>query len=279
MPNTRMKAWLTRPGGLASELAAARGTLSMRQMASALGPGWTSSKVSKLENGDQLITDSELSAWIAATQADEAVRERWFELLAEAQQKRSLFRRRRPPVGDSEHLPEALEREAGHITVISPYAIPELLQTKEYAGRLADEHAAADFVAAWKRVAARQAYLTESEKTFDFLIPEAALRMVPGSTEVMAGQLDRLISAGAMGNVNVRVLALLTPLPTFPLPGSVAMYDDEVLIDDGVEARHYTGSDAEAIADRLNVLWESAATGQAARSLILAAVADLSEAF
>lgn len=273
MTNTRLKAWLTRSGGLSAELAAVRGGLSMRQLATRLGGGWNSSKVSKIENGDQLISADDLAAWVTAAGADEGTHRHLRELLDEALAKRATFRRRRPPtVSAAEQLPDALEASAGHIRVVGPYALPDLLQTKEYAEALRPGLPPEKFRQEWEQIQARQARLTDPLTTFDFLIPEASLRMVPEKVQVMSGQLDRLISASSMGNVNVRVVPLLAPLPTFPLPGAVTICDDEALVRDGVEQRHYTGAAAKLVTDWLDILWAAALKGEDARARIIAAV-------
>src|SRR5687767_9290775 len=81
-----MDDWLTEPGGLATRLRDLRKSAGFTgdRMAAALGPGWTQSRISKIETGKQLPTDDDLRAWAAAVGADKSTLDDLRELLAEA---------------------------------------------------------------------------------------------------------------------------------------------------------------------------------------------------
>jgi len=272
MTNSRMKAWLTRdPGGLSTELAAARGGHSTRKFADILGPGWSSSKISKLENGEQLITGPDLDAWANATNATQATRKRWLAMLSEAEIKRAQFRRH-GGASPTVQRNEGLEGDAAYIRVYAPDLIPDLLQTDGYAAEVA-RLAGTEL----DRVSLhhRQRALTDTDRDLRFLLGEAVLRTVLGETSVMAAQLDRLVSASAMSNVQIAVLPLASPLAALPLPGPVTILDEDAVIDDGVKARHYSGAEAAGVGVRLDRLWAAALHGDGARERILAAVANL----
>lgn len=281
MANDRMRAWLTRPGGLASELVTARGALSMRQLAAKLGEGWGSSRISKLEHGQQLPSAEDLDAIASGLNLDAATRAAWRALLDEANGKRASFaRRRHMTTGSADNLALMLEAEAGYIRAVSPSVIPELLRTADYAAEVAAIVGSPGFDSAHKvkEITERQRILTDLEKAFQFVITEAALRTIPGRASVMAGQLDRLISASAMGNVQIGVLPQMEPISALPSAGAVTIYDVDAVVDDGFEQRHYADTEANRIIEWMDDLWSAALHGEAARRRILEVSADLAEA-
>lgn len=276
MANDRMRAWLTRPGGLAAELVAARGSLSMRQLADLVGQGWGSAKISKLEHGQQLPTDGDLDAIAAALMVDKEQRQAWQKLLIEALGKRASFSKRRPiTTGGPDNLTLTLEADAGFIRATGPYLLPDLLQTKEYAYHALRSIYVGGMDAGTiaKQIIDRQEILSDLERAFQFVIPESALRTLPAGPSIMAGQYDRLISAATMRNVQVAILPLNADV--IPLYGAVTVYDSDAVIDDGIELRHYGPAESGRIVERMDELWEAALRGDEARKLILAAAADL----
>jgi transcriptional regulator with XRE-family HTH domain len=273
MTNTRMSAWLTRdPGGLSTELAGARGGHSTRDFAKLLGAGWSSSKISKIENGDQLITAADLEAWAEATGVSEETRTQWRDLLEDAARKRAAFRRHRGGSSTAPAVTEGLESAAAYIRVFAPTLIPDLLQTDGYATELA--RLAGDEVDR-EALHVRQEVLTTEGRDLRFLIGEAALRTIVGGAAVMSVQLDRLVSAASRHGVKVAVLPLMTTLTALPTLAPVTSYDDETVVDDGVKARHYAGRDAEALTTQLDRLWAASLQGEAARAVILDVIAEL----
>jgi transcriptional regulator with XRE-family HTH domain len=58
--------WLNQPGGLTERLRALRHTSGLTQAELATRLGWTRTKVPKLENGQQMPTKDDLSAWATA---------------------------------------------------------------------------------------------------------------------------------------------------------------------------------------------------------------------
>jgi len=278
MANDRMRAWLTRPGGLASELVAARGALSMRQLAAKLGDGWGSSRISKLEHGQQLPSADDLDAIASQLEVSTETREFWHRLLDEANGKRAAFARRREAVIREEgNLVDLLEAEASHIRVADPGAVPDLLRTADYAAELTALLGAPGFDAAHRTrgILERQRILADLDKAFQFVIPESALRTIPGQASVMAGQLDRLVSASTMTNVQVGVLPQMEPIKAWPPRAAVFVYDSDVVVDDGFEQRHYAGTDATRIMRRVDELWGATLRGNEARRRILDVAQDL----
>lgn len=274
MKNPRMQAWLTRPDGLGTKLRTARAGLSMRDLATALGGQWTSSKVSKIETGQQLPTEREVDQWATATKATSSQRKEWQRLLQEALSMRSTFWRRTSTRDQSGAAVNQLESVAALTRVVQPNTIPELLQTEQYARAVGAPTKTPDELdTAVVDLLQRQEILRDGLKRFEFLIGEAALRTIRGTPAVMAEQLDRLISAGSLSNVTIAVVPLATPLTSPPIASPYVLYDrDEAVTDDGVEDHRYSGPAVELLRQLADEVWAEAAKERRARKLILDAL-------
>lgn len=287
MKNRQMQALLAGPDGLGTRLRAARGRLSMQQLADALneaaaGPEWqtakigkwSSSKVSKLETGQQLPSADEVELWAAVTGVDNKAGQRWQNLRNDAEGKRSVYRRR-TAVRDSAGSPAGqLEAVAALTRVVQPVVIPELLQVEEYTRALwTPVHTENEVDAIVAALRERQDALRAPNKKFQFLIGEAALRTIRGGRDTMATQLDRLISAATLPAVTIGIIPLSTLLRGPAIDAGFALYDlDEAVVGDGVEDRRYTGAPAALLRERLDGAWEDAVTDRAARKLLLNAI-------
>lgn len=178
---------LNQPGGLAERLYRLRkdAGLTGDQLATALGWGEKTgrTKVSKIENGHQYPSASEIRAWAAACGHPEAA-DALLDMLADVQAVRHQWRGQLR----SGHAPvqEDLDRRtrtAKRIRNAETVLIPGLLQTAAYARGVMAETAevwgTADIDAAVAARLTRQQVLYDTGKTFDFVITEAALRLLP----------------------------------------------------------------------------------------------------
>lgn len=284
MKNRQMQALLTAPDGLATALRVGRGRLSMQKLAAVLEEiiaddqrwldvsKWSSSKVSKIETGQQLPSADEVDLWADATGASAQTRKRWHELRDAADSQRSVLRRRVPVVRDvAGSEANYLESVAALTRVLQQTIVPELLQIEDYTRALwAPTHSRAEIDVMVSDLRERQKVLHAPEKRFQFLIGEAALRSIRGSELIMSAQLDRLVSAASLPNVTIGIIPLSRVLhgPTFPAGFSI--YDlDEVVTSDGIEDRRYTGAPSVLLRERLDAAWEDAVQDKAARRLII----------
>lgn len=283
MKNPRTQAWLTRPEGLATRLRTARGSLTVRQLADKLG--WPSSKVSRFETGQQIPTAEDVTRWAQATGTDPGDLARMREELEGVLAMRSTFRRRlKQSQALSQNEFNELERATTFIRAFHPNVVPAMLQTAGYAREVIKQveefyDAGKDIEKAVAARMARQEHLADSTKRFEFIIAEAVLRNVPNTVDVMWAQLDRLISATDLPNVRLGILPQLKPLRWLPGPTSVDLYDeDDAIIEGWVDNQEYHGPNAAFLHRSMDHIWPDAAEGDDARTLILAAKADLKRA-
>lgn len=250
------------------------------RLAELAGPGWQPSKVSRLENGQQLITDEDLITWCAILELPEAERQLLRDELRgirldEARWKRQL-RTGHEVVQQSF---SELERAATHIRNFETALVPGLLQTPDYARAVftamatlkATPNDAAEAVNARMR---RQGILYDTGKRIELLVTEAALRTPIAPPDVMAGQLDRLLGALGLPNVRFGIIPLGERLP-YPTMHGFWILDDLVnveVINTSMNTRD--PADLELYTQFFEALWEHAAEGDSARSLLLAVAVE-----
>lgn len=170
-------------------------------------PGFTQSKVSRLETGRTTPSLADIEAWARTTNAS---REEVTELagLVEQLAVATTSWRILHHLGRTEKQQDIaeLERESRAIRIFQPVMVPGLLQIAEYARRVISMSLAAPLTDVAHAVAARmerQAILYDSTRQFEFVLTETAVRWCPGPTEMMRAQLDRLASVASLPNVKL----------------------------------------------------------------------------
>jgi transcriptional regulator with XRE-family HTH domain len=271
---------LTQPGGLAERLASLRSAAGLKAVQLAESLGWARSKISKIENGNQVPSPDDIRAWTQATGHPEMTDE-LLDMLAQVQAIHTRWRRRLREGGQAavqQELDE-LTRAATHIRNLQVAIIPGLLQTAGYAHGIARQVSAVygnvDVDAAVAARIKRQEilYETGSPRQFEFVFTEAALYMPPCPRAAMLGQLDRLMAMD-MAHITLGIIPMGAELSMSPL-NSFMLLDDLLVVESyGYEDR--VGGDlADTHARIFDVLMTEAATGEAARRLITKAAASL----
>ncbi|MCZ9353226.1 helix-turn-helix transcriptional regulator [Streptomyces mutabilis] len=245
--------------------------------------GWQTSKVSRLQNGKQTPTRADLTAWAQACEqtGTEAELQGLRAGLEMKQRHRSW---RRQLAGGHRGRQEVAVRQTENTTMIRGLEvtrIPGLFQTPEYARVTFDANA--EFrgitpttdaaVAARMR---RQEALYDAEKSFRFLICEAALYHRACPADVMAEQLDRLYNLVGQRRIEIGILPFGTQLRR-TAPHGFWIYDRRLVIVETIsEELWLTGDDDLALYERAwEWLAEAAEDGPSARRLIGRARASL----
>ena len=265
------------PSGLADWLRRLREAAGLTQERMAADLNWAPSKISKIENRNQLPAPGDIRAWAARCgHPDEA--EGLLDLLYDAQAVRRQTRGRiRQGSASLEEDIDQRTRAASRIREFEVAAIPGLLQTAGYARAIAAQvavvYGTADIDAAVRARMQRQQILYEG-KEFEFVITEAALRMPPCPVPVMAGQLDRLLTLLDLENVTLAIIPMGTELSFAPFYGFL-MLDDTVITEDYLGRNEGGAVAAETCSQIFALLLAQAVTGEDARQLIMAAAASL----
>jgi hypothetical protein len=130
-----------------------------------------------------------------------------------------------------------------------PAVYPGLLQTPEYARRVITLLGVADADDVAAAVAARmnrQAILYKPEKSFEFVLSEAALRWRPGPAALLLAQLDRLLAVASLPNITIGVLPLSSEASVLHTNGYTIFHvpdDPFVLVETLTEERFLRGED------------------------------------
>ncbi|HZD69306.1 MAG TPA: helix-turn-helix transcriptional regulator [Actinomycetes bacterium] len=192
-------------------------------------------RISRIETGRSVPSVDDVRAWAEATHAtSEEVAELGDlvrRLATETTSWRILHR-----LGLTQRQREIaeLEREATLICTFQPTMVPGLLQVADYARRVmaqGNPSSQTDLAGAVAQRIDRQTVLYDQTKRFEFIITEGALRWRPGPPELMAAQLDRLISVASLPNIALGVLMLDQEAPDAYLhPFVIFELDDDALV-------------------------------------------------
>ncbi|MDH6214353.1 helix-turn-helix domain-containing protein [Streptomyces pseudovenezuelae] len=186
--------------------------------------GWQRSKVSRLENGKQTASDTDVEAWVdAAEQPDEAdeLRRRLRSLeTAHRSWRRQLSAGHR--VVQEGHLVQEQQAQTVHIFEVG--IIPGIFQTADYArGVLTDVSnrlgTSRDIEEGVRARMKRQAAVYEPGHHFNVLIWEAALHVVRCAPEAMAAQLSKLGGFIGLDTVTLGIIPLGARTPFSPKHG------------------------------------------------------------
>jgi len=272
--------WLNQPGGLAERLQRLRKAAGLTGDRLAEIAGWPRSKVPKIENGRQMPTDADIRAWAEASGQPDAIPE-LLDLLGEAQAVHRQWRHKlREGHAALQEEFDALVREAGHIRNFEVVSVPGLLQTQDYARYRALEavrvHGAAGegVDAAVTARMRRQEVLYDSSKTFEFVVTEAAFRLLPCPRPVMLAQLDRLMTASTLSNVTLGIIPFDAELAVMPMLGFLAA-DDLTVVETFTSADTLGGQESAKCRQIFKELMAESVTGDEARRLIAVAAEEL----
>lgn len=253
--------------------------LTGRQLAAAYD--WHPSKISKIEGGKQTPSEDDIEAWAYGCGHPELTAELIASLRTLEGQYVEFRRMFRAGQRATQDAIAEIETESRAVRNFENVFVPGLLQTPEYARyRLAEsleEIGAADDIA--EAVGARmqrQQVLYRPGKQFHFVITEAVLRYRLCPPDVLAGQLDRLVSLTTLTTIRFGVIPFERQLPVAPVHGFY-VYDDRV-----VHVEHLTAelklsqpSEITTYLTFFDQLAEVARYGAEARLLITRALADL----
>ena len=243
--------------------------------------GWQQSKVSKIERGRQTPTDGDLVAWLDAIDAAPELVDELRQRLRDLRIEQIAWRRqlREGHLARQERSVTTSET-ASVLRGVAIMAVPGLLQTPDYARSIFTTQAELldlpdDVEASVAARLRRQQVLYDSSKTIEILIAEAALLHSVVGADVLAGQIDRLVTVLGLSTVRLGILPAGRPLPHL-LPHGYWIMDDVVLVETVSDELRVTDPDQVAIYRRLtDQLWSAALEGDDARALLARIAGEL----
>lgn len=253
-------------------------SLTGRALAQLTGLHFT--KVSRVENGRQSVTDAEIRAWCAACGATGQVP----ELIAMARTVETMYREwRRQTRAGMRHFQESsapLYERTQLFRIYEHTALPGLFHTAEYSTEIMNYWVRFlglpdDAEAATAARLARQKILRGSRRRFIAVLAEQALRTRLGPAQVMAAQLEHLLDVMRLPNVSVGIIPAMAERYTVSqVPFWI--WDDARVTVETVSARlEITRPDEIALyATVFDQLRQSAVYGSEARAMISEATAE-----
>lgn len=237
--------------------------------------GWLASKVSRVETGATLPSDSDLVVWLAAVEAPDDVEFELRDELLDLRLARNSWKRQlRTGHAGRQRKHQNVEQASTRITMVEFYLVPGLVQTADYARRLfvmaAELHQtptdAEEAVAVRIR---RQAVLYDPSKQIEILVAESALRYPLCSAPVLRAQIDRLVTLSALPNVRIGLIPLGTVLPTITMHGFI-IFDNAVEIEVNHTELVTDDPDDVELYRRINdELWSVALEGDEAKAALM----------
>jgi transcriptional regulator with XRE-family HTH domain len=245
--------------------------------------GWHFTKVSKLEHGTQNPSEDDLRAWCHACDADDQIP----DLIATARAIESMYiewrRALRSGMKHSQAAVIPLYERTNLFRIYEPSLVPGLFQTAEYASAIIEhviefDQIPNDLEGAVAARMERQRVLHAGDRRFLVVLEEQALRTRVGDTaDVMAGQLDRLLTVMSRHRISLGIIPSIGQRHTWPSVGFWIFDQHAVHIDTpSAELTITQRSEIAVFEKKFARHQQSAVYGQEARGLISKALSDLS---
>ncbi|MFI5492958.1 helix-turn-helix domain-containing protein [Actinoplanes sp. NPDC051859] len=185
---------------LGLELRRLRNTLKLSADEVATRLGWSQSKVTRIENGVSPVTRPDLLRLLDLYGVTEEASRTQFTRLGRAARERGWWVDYRDTITNMLPSYMALEADAAELLQWSWAIVPGLLQTPEYARALFSSDLEPRTEESTDRLVearvARQERLRDGEVNLWAILDESLLHRAIGGTEVMRGQLSRLLNSG-----------------------------------------------------------------------------------
>jgi transcriptional regulator with XRE-family HTH domain len=243
--------------------------------------GWHSSKVSRIEYGKQSPSEDDIRSWCRHCDAENQIP----DLIATLRDIESMYvewrRMQRTGLKRLQESSVPLYERTKTFRIYEPGVIPGLLQTAEYAYGLMGQiirfreipNDLDDAVAARME---RQKVLYSGDRRFLIVLEEQALRTPVGSSQTMAGQLDRLLAVMSLQRLSIGIIPASGRREIWPVEG-FWMFDDELTRVETVTASLNVTQPREIIvyAKTFERLQHSALYGAESRQLVSVILAEL----
>jgi Domain of unknown function (DUF5753) len=231
--------------------------------------------VSKVEYGKQTPSEHDIRVWCFHS----GIPEQADDLIVAVRDIEAMYvewrRRLRTGTKARQEKSISMESETELLRWYEPVLIPGLLHTAEYAAAVLARVVAFyeipdDIDAGVAARMERQQILYSPGHRFHFVLAQQALRTLVGNREVMAGQLDRLLSVMSLSRVR---LGIVPAASAYVVPSNqFIMFDDRLVQVEAVSAEISVTQPREIAlyARAFSELARAAVYGQPARGLIMA---------
>ncbi|MGX7670443.1 helix-turn-helix domain-containing protein [Plantactinospora sp. DSM 117369] len=246
----------------------------------AAAAGWHYTKVSKLEHGVINASEADVTTWCRLCDAPDQLP----DLVAAVRSIDTLIVewRRQLRSGTKRRQKESVrfEAETTHFRVFEPMFVPGLLQTAEYAAAVLSSFVEfhglpPDVDAGVEARLERQQILYRGDRRFHMVICESALTLGVAPTEVLVGQLDRLLAASTLPRVHLGIIPTRATHLFLPINNFWILDNSAVLVETiSAEIKLTQPREIAVYAKAFERFASSAVYGRDARSLITTALRE-----
>ncbi|MFE3192418.1 helix-turn-helix domain-containing protein [Nocardia sp. NPDC059240] len=208
-----------------------KANLDLSDVADAMGPGWSTSKVGRLERGESgRISLPEVDVLAQILEMDDDTHSNVVALVKQAASK-SWWYKYRDVVHSGFRIYADMEACACRMTMYHNNIVPGVLQTAEYARALDRIFFAGEPESTLNRrlqlKLERQSFITRKTKPIivNAILHESAIHTQVGGLAVMADQLEHLVEMSKRPNITLRVLPFTAGLPLGTATGSFTIID------------------------------------------------------
>lgn len=244
--------------------------------------GWDSSKISKIEYGKQTPTEDDIRAWCHHCQAPDQIP----DLIATVRNIEAMYTEWRRVLGVGtkrrQQASISLEAQTELFRWYEPVLIPGILHTVEYATAvmaqvIAFYRVTNDLIDGVATRMERQHILYKGNHRFHFILAQQALLTTVGDTQVMLGQLDRLLTFISLPRIR---LGIIPATAAYQVPTNQFIMFDERMVHVETISAELTITQPREIAlyaKTFHQLSKQALYGQAAKEIINVRLAALRE--
>ncbi|GGX25387.1 helix-turn-helix domain-containing protein [Streptomyces lomondensis] len=169
------------------------------------------SKLSKIENGKLAASAADVERILTAIGVSDEVKAEYSEVARASATEATAWRLlKRIGVHKGQQAAKALEAQMSMLRLFQPALVPGLLQTPEYIRAVLQRHnlSADSLTRTISGRLERQAVLYDNTKSLRFIITEPVLRWRIVPSQMMAAQLDRILSISRLSHVDIRIVPL-----------------------------------------------------------------------
>ncbi|MEU8774389.1 helix-turn-helix transcriptional regulator [Streptomyces sp. NPDC048606] len=229
------------------------------------------SKLSKIENANLLPSAADVERILTAIGVSDVVKAEYTAAARAATTEATAWRHlKRAGIHKGQQAAKALEAHMTTLRLFQPALVPGLLQTPEYIRAVLRRHDLSED-ALTRTISGRlerQAVLFDGAKNLRFVITEPVLRWRIVPPQMMAAQLDRIVSVSRLAHVDIRVVPLSAP-QTDIANHAFVIRDDRLVTVETVHAEMVVTDprDVEMYVRKFAGFEESALSGDEMRSL------------
>jgi len=244
--------------------------------------GWHFTKVSKLEHGVQNVSEDDIHIWCKHCDAHDQIA----DLIATVRSIDAMYVewRRQLASGTKRRQRESIrfEAETTVFRVFEPLLIPGILQTAEYAetilSQMIEFHGLLDDIEVGVQARMeRQQILYRGNHRFHIVIGQAALTLGVADTDVLLGQLHRLLTLSSLPRVHLTIIPTRAKHGYLPLHGFWILDTREVLVETvSAEIKLTQPREVALYAKAFERMASSAMSSKRSRVLITRALDELS---